>query len=221
MRIVGEDKEGKDQLDNFIDVNETYPVIATTSKLLTTGVDCKMCKLIVLDANIRSMTEFKQIIGRGSRLRWDDGKRYFTIMDFRNVTRLFADKEFDSEPFELLEEERCPVCEQFPCVCEKYEEENDDDMPPPPPMPLEPPLPKPLVPVVEGPTVEVIDEITRFYGKDGKLMVEGIATYRDGFRREWNTVEQFRTFGMPSLISVRFLTSCARRVFPWKGCAIC
>lgn len=194
MRIVGEDKEGKDQLDNFIDVNETYPVIATTSKLLTTGVDCKMCKLIVLDANIRSMTEFKQIIGRGSRLRWDDGKRYFTIMDFRNVTRLFADKEFDSEPFELLEEERCPVCEQFPCVCEKYEEENDDDMPPPPPMPLEPPLPKPLVPVVEGPAVEVIDEITRFYGKDGKLMVEGIATYRDGFRREWNTVEQFRTF---------------------------
>lgn len=194
MRIVGEDREGRDQLDNFIDVNETYPVIATTSKLLTTGVDCKMCKLIALDANIRSMTEFKQIIGRGSRLRWDDGKRYFTIMDFRNVTRLFADREFDSEPFELVEETPCPKCGLFPCVCERPAG-GESPAPPPPPAPPQPPTPpKPPVPVVEGPAVAVIDEITRFYGRDGKLMVEGIATYRDGLRREWSTVEQFRAF---------------------------
>ena len=91
MQITGDNKEGKAQLDNFIDVESLYPTIVTTSKLLTTGVDCKTCKLIVLDANIGSMTEFKQIIGRGTRLNPDYGKEYFTIMDFRNNSRKFAD----------------------------------------------------------------------------------------------------------------------------------
>lgn len=98
MQITGDNKEGKDHLDAFIRPNELYPVIATTSKLMTTGVDAQTCKLIVLDSNIGSMTEFKQIIGRGTRINEDFGKHYFTIMDFRNVTALFADKDFDGDP---------------------------------------------------------------------------------------------------------------------------
>lgn len=98
MRITGDNDEGKAQLEYFIDEESTYPVIAVTSKLMTTGVDAKMCKLIVLDNNINSMTEFKQIIGRGTRLLEDYGKTYFTIMDFRNASRLFADPAFDGEP---------------------------------------------------------------------------------------------------------------------------
>ena len=103
MRITGDDNEGKAQLSYFIDNDEPYPVIATTSKLLTTGVDAKTCKLIVLDQNINSMTEFKQIIGRGTRLREDYQKLYFTIMDFKGATRLFADPDFDGEPARIEE----------------------------------------------------------------------------------------------------------------------
>jgi type I restriction enzyme, R subunit len=103
MRITGDDSEGKAQLSYFIDNDEPYPVIATTSKLLTTGVDAKTCKLIVLDQNINSMTEFKQIIGRGTRLREDYQKLYFTIMDFKGATRLFADPDFDGEPVVIYE----------------------------------------------------------------------------------------------------------------------
>lgn len=98
MRITGDNDIGKAQLENFIDEESTYPVIAITSKLMTTGVDAKMCKLIVLENNINSMTEFKQIIGRGTRLLEDYGKTYFSIMDFRNASRLFADPGFDGEP---------------------------------------------------------------------------------------------------------------------------
>lgn len=103
MRITGDDNEGKAQLSYFIDNDEPYPVIATTSKLLTTGVDAKTCKLIVLDQNINSMTEFKQIIGRGTRIREDYQKLYFTIMDFKGATRLFADPDFDGEPVVIYE----------------------------------------------------------------------------------------------------------------------
>lgn len=103
MRITGDDNEGKAQLSYFIDNDEPYPVIATTSKLLTTGVDAKTCKLIVLDQNINSMTEFKQIIGRGTRIREDYNKLYFTIMDFKGATRLFADPDFDGEPVVIYE----------------------------------------------------------------------------------------------------------------------
>lgn len=103
MRITGDDNEGKAQLSYFIDNDEPYPVIATTSRLLTTGVDAKTCKLIVLDQTINSMTEFKQIIGRGTRLREDYRKLYFTIMDFKGATRLFADPDFDGEPVVIYE----------------------------------------------------------------------------------------------------------------------
>lgn len=103
MRITGDNPEGKAQLDYFIDEESKYPTIVTTSKLMTTGVDCKTCHLIVLDNNINSMTEFKQIIGRGTRIRADYGKEYFTIMDFRNSSRLFADPDFDGEPIVIME----------------------------------------------------------------------------------------------------------------------
>ena len=102
VRITGSDVYGKSKLDYFISVREKYPVIATTSKLLSTGADCKMTKLIVLDEMISSLTEFKQIIGRGTRLREKDGKSHFTVMDFRNVTRLFADPDWDG-PIEMVD----------------------------------------------------------------------------------------------------------------------
>jgi type I restriction enzyme R subunit len=98
MRITGDDIIGKNEVDNFINPEERYPVIATTSKLMTTGVDAQTCKLIVLDSNIQSVTEFKQIIGRGTRIREDYGKTFFTILDFRNVTDIFARPEFDGDP---------------------------------------------------------------------------------------------------------------------------
>ncbi|QDT60584.1 Type-1 restriction enzyme R protein [Stieleria bergensis] len=103
VRITGDDREGKDQLGYFIDPDEPYPVVATTSKLLTTGVDAKTCKLIVLDQTINSMTEFKQIVGRGTRINEDHDKLFFTIMDFKGATRLFADPDFDGEPVTIYE----------------------------------------------------------------------------------------------------------------------
>lgn len=103
MRITGDDNEGKAQVSYFIDNDEPYPVIATTSKLLATGVDAKTCKIIVLDQNINSMSEFKQIVGRGTRIREDYQKLYFTIMDFKGATRLFADPDFDGEPVVIYE----------------------------------------------------------------------------------------------------------------------
>lgn len=102
VRITGSDTYGKSKLDYFISVSAPYPVIATTSKLLSTGADCKMTKLIVLDEMINSMTEFKQIIGRGTRLREKEGKNHFVVMDFRNVTRLFSDPDWDG-PIEIVE----------------------------------------------------------------------------------------------------------------------
>lgn len=101
MKITGDDPEGKMELDNFINPECAYPVIATTSKLMTTGIDAQTCKLIVLDSNIKSMTEFKQIIGRGTRVNEEYDKTFFTIMDFRNVTELFADPDFDGDPVQV------------------------------------------------------------------------------------------------------------------------
>lgn len=103
MRITGDSNDGKNELDNFISPEEKYPVIAVTSKLMTTGVDAQTCKVIVLDNNIQSMTEFKQIIGRGTRINEDFDKLYFTILDFRNVTDLFADRDFDGDPVRVRE----------------------------------------------------------------------------------------------------------------------
>jgi type I restriction enzyme R subunit len=112
VRITGDDQEGKALLSYFIDNDEPYPVIATTSKLLSTGVDAKTCKLIVLDQTINSMTQFKQIVGRGTRIREDYNKLYFTIMDFKGATRLFQDPEFDGEPVVCTSQNR--VSPSFP-----------------------------------------------------------------------------------------------------------
>jgi type I restriction enzyme R subunit len=103
MRITGNDKEGLDQLGNFIDPEAAYPVIVTTSRLLSTGVDAQTCRLIVLDREVGSMTEFKQIVGRGTRVHEDTQKLYFTVMDFRGSTSHFADPEFDGEPVQIYE----------------------------------------------------------------------------------------------------------------------
>lgn len=102
MKITGDDDIGKAQLDNFINPKKTYPVIATTSELMTTGVDAQTCKLVVLDQNIQSMTKFKQIIGRGTRINERHGKLWFTILDFKKATELFADPRFDGLPEKVL-----------------------------------------------------------------------------------------------------------------------
>jgi len=120
MRITGDNEEGKMELDNFIFPESTYPVIATTSKLMTTGVDAQTCKLIVLDQRIQSMTEFKQIIGRGTRINEDFNKFYFTILDFKKATELFADPDFDGDPVQIYE----PVGDQSPVP----PDEQADDM---------------------------------------------------------------------------------------------
>ena len=194
MKITGDDNEGKMELDNFINPEEPYPVIATTSKLMTTGVDAKTCKLIVLDSNINSMTEFKQIIGRGTRLRPEFGKYYFTIMDFRGVTRLFEDKEFDGEPVQIKdvkETEEMPVEEQtkeeiIDIIDEISKEETVVDIPPNIDLTdIETPTRKFYVNGVE---VVQVGERVQYYGKDGKLITESLVDYT-----KKNLKEQFAT----------------------------
>ena len=206
VRITGSDSYGQSKLDYFISVAEKYPVIATTSKLLSTGVDCKMVKLIVLDQRISSMTEFKQIVGRGTRIREKEGKTHFTIMDFRNVTRLFADPDWDGEaeidpdypPDEtvITPAEPCPVCGQFPCVCPcpicghypcECEGTNKS--------------PKPFVDK-NGCSVTVINKVVSVYDTNGKLLrTESVTDYTkknindnytnlDDFILHWNKAEK-------------------------------
>lgn len=194
MKITGDDNEGKMELDNFINPEEPYPVIATTSKLMTTGVDAKTCKLIVLESNINSMTEFKQIIGRGTRLRPEFGKYYFTIMDFRGVTRLFEDKEFDGEPVQIKdvkETEEMPTEEQtkkeiIDIIDEISKEETVVDIPPNIDLTdIETPTRKFYVNGVE---VVQVGERVQYYGKDGKLITESLVDYT-----KKNLKEQFAT----------------------------
>ena len=169
VRITGSDEYGKSKLDYFISVAEKYPVIATTSKLLSTGVDCKMTKLIVLDQQIGSMTEFKQIIGRGTRLREKEGKTYFTVMDFRNVTRLFADPEWDG-PIEIDPNYPPKQKEVKPYVLPELDDE---------PKGVEEPAPQPK-PIVakDGCQVMIINKVVSVYDTDGKLLrTESITDY--------------------------------------------
>ena len=195
MRITGDNAEGKAQLDYFIAEDSKYPVIVTTSKLMTTGVDCKTCRLIVLDNNINSMTEFKQIIGRGTRLKPDYGKEYFTIMDFRNACRLFADPEFDGDPISIIDDNDDPG-----------EEPTID--PPKPPAPTPGPGGDPDDPPekkhkfrVRGVEVTILNERVQYYDKDGKLITESVTDYSkknilgeyatlDSFLRAWNSEEK-------------------------------
>lgn len=188
VRITGSDEYGKSKLEYFISVTAKYPVIATTSKMLSTGVDCKMVKLIVLDQMIGSMTEFKQIIGRGTRLRKKEGKNSFVVMDFRNVTRLFSDPDWDG-----------PID-----IDEGFMPKKPDDMPDGPDIPdgidpgTKPPRePKPIV-GKDGCTVKIINKVVSVYDTDGKLLrQESIVDYTksnilgeyaslDNFIRQWS-----------------------------------
>ncbi|HHF3242213.1 TPA: EcoAI/FtnUII family type I restriction enzme subunit R [Vibrio alginolyticus] len=173
MRITGDDNEGKAQLSYFIDNDEPYPVIATTSKLLTTGVDAKTCKLIVLDQNINSMTEFKQIIGRGTRLREDYNKLYFTIMDFKGATRLFSDPEFDGEPVIVYEPEPDePVVppEDVPPIGDDSDGPKPD-FPDPPGDPYDPKEPRKKF-IIDDVDVDLAAERSQYLDSDGKLITE-------------------------------------------------
>lgn len=181
VRITGSDEYGKGKLDYFISVASKYPVIATTSKLLSTGVDCKMVKLIVLDQQIGSMTEFKQIIGRGTRIREKEGKTHFVVMDFRNVTRLFADPDWDG-PIEIDPDyppKPCPVCGKNPCVCLKPTPPSACPICGKNPCECPTPVPRPK-PIVDknGCEVKVINKVVSVYDTNGKLLrTESITDY--------------------------------------------
>ena len=202
MKITGDDKFGKMELDNFIDPESRYPVIATTSRLMNTGVDAQTCKLIVLDQTINSMTTFKQIIGRGTRINEDYGKFYFTIMDFKKATELFADPDFDGEPVQIYEPgENDPVLP--PDLPE--DSEGGDDGPvisDPPPEPPGSGGGEPRVKyIVDDVPFWVVAERVQYYGKDGKLITESLKDYTrrtvrqefkslDDFLRHWNVAEK-------------------------------
>ena len=193
VRITGGDIEGKKKLKYFISVGAKYPVIATTSKLLSTGADCKMTKLIVLDEMISSMTEFKQIIGRGTRLREKEGKTHFVVMDFRAVTRLFADPDWDG-PIEI-DEGFTPGGSRVP---RGGSPEGGEDAPPIDP---DPPRQMPVVDA-EGCTVRIINKTVSVYDTNGKLLrQESIVDYTksnilgtyaslDNFIRQWTAEEK-------------------------------
>ena len=189
MRITGDSVEGKAELDNFIDPESKFPVIATTSDLLTTGVDAKTCKLIVLDKTINSMTMFKQIIGRGTRIEEEFNKYFFTIMDFKKATELFRDPDFDGEPVVI------------------YEPDEDDN-----PVPPDPGDPEDEDEddgdgegakkyVFDGVPVEIIAERIEYFGPDGNLITESYRDFSrkkiksefsslDDFLRSWNTAKK-------------------------------
>ena len=165
VRITGSDDYGKSKLDYFISVSSPYPVIATTSKLLSTGADCKMTKLIVLDEMIGSMTEFKQIIGRGTRLREQDGKTHFVVMDFRNVTRLFADPDWDG-PIEIVDG-------YTPNPVGDDKDSTGKDRP-------DDPIDAKIKPIVDknGCSVEVTHKTVSIYDPTGKLLqIESVVDY--------------------------------------------
>ena len=181
VRITGSDIYGKSKLDYFISVSAPYPVIATTSKLLSTGADCKMTKLIVLDEMIGSMTEFKQIIGRGTRLREKEGKTHFVVMDFRNVTRLFSDPDWDG-----------PVQVDPGFNPNPGGGDGPVDPPPGPPVPPTPPKVKPIVDK-NGCRVEIIHKTVSVYDANGKLLrQESITDYtKENVRGEYATLDAF------------------------------
>lgn len=195
MRITGDDDIGKKQLDNFRNVGNKYPVLVTTSKLLTTGVDVQMVKVIVLDANINSMTEFKQIIGRGTRVREDLGKMFFTIFDFRDVTRLFADPDFDG-PCEQDEAFTPDASGELPEPPDSSPDDTTDE---------EPPIPPGVPGGDDGPggerrkkyyihnvEVSVLKQRVQYIDKDGKLITESLTDYtRRNVLDHYMTLENF------------------------------
>lgn len=197
MRITGDDAQGKMELDNFIDPESRYPVVVTTSKLLSTGVDAQTCKLIVLDQRIQSITLFKQIIGRGTRIRADYDKYFFTIMDFKKATELFADPDFDGDPVQIYE----PKDDDPPVPPDDDDGDtgsgNGGDGPgggvivdPPPPEPGE----KRVKYVIDDVPVMVVKERVQYYGNDGKLITESLKDYtRNSIHKEYASLDDFLT----------------------------
>ncbi|WP_319077570.1 EcoAI/FtnUII family type I restriction enzme subunit R [Enterobacter cloacae] len=202
MQITGDNEEGKRELDNFINPEETYPVIATTSKLMTTGIDAQTCKLIVLDSNIGSMTEFKQIIGRGTRINEECGKTFFTILDFRNVTDLFADPDFDGDPVrvkELCEEDEFEAPKDELAEGETFTDDEGEEII------FEPPLEPPAIIdggdiisepskkfYVNGVNVAVLNERIQYMDGNGKLITGSLKDYtRQRVREQYQTLDDF------------------------------
>ncbi|END3795178.1 DEAD/DEAH box helicase family protein [Escherichia albertii] len=219
MKITGDDEIGKAQLDNFINPKKAYPVIATTSELMTTGVDAKTCKLVVLDQNIQSMTKFKQIIGRGTRIDERYGKLWFTILDFKKATELFADERFDGIPEKVMDTTPEDIADPESDFEEKLEEisEHDEeqvtgvDEPPAPPYQVTDtddvgPLPEEDEKKirkfhVNGVAVGVIAQRVQYYDADGKLVTESFKDYTrktllkeyaslDDFTRKWQDADR-------------------------------
>ncbi len=192
MRITGDNDEGKAQLDNFIDPESTFPVIATTSQLMSTGVDAQTCRLIVLDKRIQSMTEFKQIIGRGTRINEDYNKFFFTIMDFKRATALFADPDFDGDPVQVYE----PKSGESPVPPEERPEAGDvpygagdqgfdQDVAPG----VREPSPKYYVDDVE---VTIVSERVQYLDANGKLITESLKDYtRKAVRKAYASLNAF------------------------------
>ncbi|WP_321827214.1 EcoAI/FtnUII family type I restriction enzme subunit R [Maribacter dokdonensis] len=199
VKITGDDEVGKQELDNFTDVEERFPVIATTSKMLTTGIDTKMVKFIVLESNIGSMTEFKQIVGRGTRIREAEGKVYFTLMDFRKATNLFADPDFDGDPVQIYQPE--PNEPVVPPDEMEGTDEDPDDQTDVVPGGFTPTIPD--VGIDDGDTevrkyyvnnipVSVVHERVQYYGKDGKLITESLKDYsKKNIKEEFSSLDDF------------------------------
>jgi type I restriction enzyme R subunit len=196
MRITGDDKEGKAELDNFINPEERYPVVATTSKLMTTGVDAQTCKLIVLDQHIKSMTEFKQIIGRGTRINEDYGKYWFTIMDFKKATELFADPAFDGDPVQIYnpgpDDSPVPPDDVIdPLAPTDDQPSGEDDVTFPGGDAGEVKEPRKRY-VVDNVPINIVAERVQYYGPDGKLITESLRDYtRERVKRQFTSLDQF------------------------------
>jgi len=197
VRITGDNPEGKKELDHFIDPEDPYPVIVTTSKLLTTGVDAQTCKLIVLDSNINSVSEFKQIIGRGTRVREDYGKLFFTIIDFRGVTELFADPAFDGDPVVIYRakeddpivppEEKQPEDEWPATIRDQAMEVRDDIV-----GGVDVSAPRKYY--ISGVPVTVINERVQYMSEDGKLITESLKDYtKRNILSEYKSLNDFLT----------------------------
>jgi type I restriction enzyme R subunit len=205
MRITGDDAEGTAQLGNFIDPESTCPVIVTTSRLLSTGVDAQTCRLIVLDREVGSMTEFKQIVGRGTRVHEDTLKYYFTLIDFRKATNHFADPDFDGEPVQIYEpgeddpvtppDDAPPLNEagDEPIPPEPGEDETVVDGPNPPDITLSPGIAEaPIKYYIKGEPVTVLAERVEYLDENGNLVTESLRDYsRKTIRRRYASLDQF------------------------------
>lgn len=195
MQITGDDQQGKQEVDNFIDPEQPYPVVATTSKLLATGVDAQTCKLIVLNSRVDSMTDFKQMIGRGTRVRTDYDKWFFVILDFKNVTRLFADKDFDGDPVKVYELPADGSMDNAVEELDDVDETSDDtdvDMPDPSVKRPNARNPRRKKLVVSGQPVTIIGEQVQMLGADGKPITASLKEFASKKLLErYPTVEDF------------------------------